>query len=189
MKINKSNIILLIVLVLCSVLYRVSPYRVDGFMPQIALGVFAGYLFSNNKTMGFLVPLISMLLSDTLYHLLYLNGSVSFKGFYGWWQIAQYACIATSALIGFYIKKYNVSQIGLAGVAAPTLFFILSNFFVWVEGAGYQHSYTPLGLLSCYIDAIPFYKSSLQSTVLFSALIFGIYYIVNYKTLAKSYAK
>lgn len=189
MKINKANIIFLVVLVVTSVLYRVSPYRVDGFMPQIALGVFSAFLFRNNKMMAWFIPIVSMFLSDALYHMLYLNGKVSFEGFYGWWQIAQYACVIVACSAGFFIKKYNALQIGLASLAAPALFFIVSNFFVWVEGAGYQHSYTTSGLLSCYIDGIPFYKSSLQSTALFSALIFGTYYLLNYKQLQTAYVK
>ena len=189
MKLNKNTIGALLFFVVLSVIYRVMPYRVDGFVPQLALGIFSGFLFSNNKKYAFAIPLISMLLSDIIYQVLYINNYSTIKGFYGWWQIAQYASIVVCAAVGFYIKKANTLQVGVASVAAPTVFFLLSNFFVWVEGMGFQHSYSFGGLIKCIVDGIPFYKASIVSTLIFSGILFGTYYLINQTNNSKEFAK
>ena len=81
---------------------------------------------------------------------------------------------------GFFIKKINVSQILLASLAAPTAFFILSNFFVWLSNspaAGLQRPKTFNGLLMCLNDGLPFYPWSVASTLIFAAILFGGYYL------------
>ncbi len=185
---NKKIFALVIGAVLFSVVYRVQPYRVNGFNPSLALAVFTGFLFNKNKKWAFALPLISMFLSDVIYQFLYINNLGTVKGFYGWWQIANYASLVAVAAVGFYIKKNNALQVGIAGIAGATLFFILSNFFVWAEGMGYQHSYTLTGLITCYIDGIPFYNYSLTSTLIFSAVLFGVYYLITNPSKEKELA-
>ena len=48
------------------------------------------------------------------------------------------------------------------------IFFIVTNFGVWVSG---MYSYTIQGLIECYFLAIPFFAYSLISTFIFSAII------------------
>lgn len=55
------------------------------------------------------------------------------------------------------------------------IFFIISNFGVWVLGS-YEYSFK--GLLECYVAAIPFFGNTIISTLIFSTLIeiiFSIY--------------
>ena len=70
-------------MVLASAIYRVFPNRPMGFAPQMAIAVFAGSLFVNNKKLAFLLPLLSMFISDGLYQVLYMNGLTDISGFYG----------------------------------------------------------------------------------------------------------
>ena len=50
--------------------------------------------------------------------------------------------------------------------------FIVSNFGVWMNPL-----YTKT-LWMCYIDAIPFFRATLTSNILFSAILFGGYYLL-----------
>jgi hypothetical protein len=58
------------------------------------------------------------------------------------------------------------------------VYFLLSNFAVWLGGGGFQRPKTFSGLMLCYEDALPFLRSSMGYTVLFSALLFGSYFLI-----------
>lgn len=184
MKINRSFLISLVLMVLVSALYRIMPNRPMGFAPQIAIGLFSGALFVNNKKWAFIMPLLSIFLSDLLYQALYLNGMTNIQGFYdGQWL--NYVLFAGTACFGFLVKTNKIGNIMLAALAAPTSYFLVSNFFVWASdrGFGLNRPKTFNGLLLCYNDALPFYKNSLMATVVFAAVLFGTYYLAkNYFT-------
>jgi len=72
------------------------------------------------------------------------------------------------------IRKTTWVKIMAASLAAPSAFFLLSNFVVWIGGGGYQRP----TLLQAYADGIPFYQTSLIATPVFSVVLFGIYYLV-----------
>ena len=178
MKITRSVIVALILLVLVAALYRVMP-RPDpgGFAPQYAMAIFGGAIFIKNKKWAFVLPLLSMFLSDLLYQLLYNNGLSATPGFYsGQWE--NYLLIAGLTFVGFLIKKINVVSVLLASVAAPSVYFIASNFLVWLGGGGLQRPKTFSGLLQCYNDALPFYPNSVYATLFFSTVLFGGYYLM-----------
>ena len=73
MKNNKTTILVFTLLVVASALYRVWDNRPLGFAPQIAMALFAGSVIKN-KRISFLIPILSMLVSDGLYQLLYQQG-------------------------------------------------------------------------------------------------------------------
>jgi hypothetical protein len=84
-------------------------------------------------------------------------------------------------VIGFSIKKIKVLNVLIASIAAPTVFFIISNFVVWAGWQGTRGLNRPKtfeGLLLCYNDAIPFYGNSVMACVFFSAIFFGTYVLL-----------
>lgn len=180
MKITRSLLISLVVMVLVSALYRILPNRPMGFAPQIAIGLFSGALFVKNKKWAFVLPLVSMFISDLLYQVLYSNGLTNIQGFYDG-QLINYLLFAGLTCFGFLIQKNKVANVIVAALAAPTTYFIISNFLVWASnrGFGLNRPKTFNGLLLCFNDALPFYKNSLLATVVFSAVLFGTYYLAN----------
>jgi hypothetical protein len=177
---TKQVLISFILLVVIASLYRIMPGRPFGFAPQIAMAIFGGAVIKDKK-LAFLLPLLSMFISDALFEILYRNGVGSMRGFYDG-QVTNYLLFASMTVFGFFIKKIKVSNILLASVAAPTAYFLLSNFFVWLSSspdAGYQRPKTFDGLLLCYNDGLPFYPWSVASTIIFSAILFGGYYLFN----------
>ena len=186
MKVTKSVIVSLVLLVLVAALYRVFPNRPLGFAPQYAMAIFGGAVFSSNKKWAFLLPVLSMFLSDLLFQVLYSNQLTSMPGFYeGQWQ--NYLLFAALTCIGFFIQKINLLNVFMASIAAPTVFFLVSNLVVWAgwQGTrGFGRPKTIDGLLQCYADALPFYPNSIYATLLFSTVLFGGYYLVkNYNKL------
>lgn len=155
------------------------PGRPYGFAPQIAMALFAGSIIKDKK-FSFLLPLISMLISDGLFEILYVNGVGNIQGFYDG-QLLNYGLFAGLTVFGFFIKNFNVKRIAISAVAAPTVYFLVSNFLVWASTspmAGLQRPKTFDGLLMCYADGLPFYPWSIASTVVFSAILFGSYYLM-----------
>jgi hypothetical protein len=178
MRISKQVVVSFILLIIIASLYRVMPGRPFGFAPQIAMAIFGGAVIKDKK-LAFLLPLLSMFVSDALYEILYINGIGNIKGFYEG-QVTNYILFGAMTVFGFFIKKLNVSRILIASLAAPTTYFILSNFFVWLSSspdAGFQRPKTLYGLLMCFNDGLPFYPWSVAATLLFSALLFGGYYL------------
>jgi hypothetical protein len=173
MKWNKSLFFSFALLILACSLYRIWDGRPFGFAPQIAIAIFGGAIIKN-KRYSFLVPLVSMFLSDALYQVLYINGLSKIPGFYEG-QIVNYILFISLTVFGFFVTNFNWQRIAVASGAAPTVYFLLSNFQVWIGGGGYGRT----ALLSCYVDGLPFYGWSLVATALFSTLFFGAYYLAS----------
>ncbi|HVY76374.1 MAG TPA: DUF6580 family putative transport protein [Puia sp.] len=189
MKQTKILVWSFILLVVVAALYRIIPGRPYGFAPQWAMAVFAGAVIRNKKW-ALIMPVLSMFISDLLYQLLYMGGLTDMQGFYqGQWQ--NYLLFTLLVFVGFAIRKYNVTNIIAASLAAPTIYFLLSNFIVWfgVDGTrGYGRPKTFNGLMMCYSDGLPFYRNSLIATLVFSAILFGSYYVINRKINSPSTA-
>jgi hypothetical protein len=184
MKLSKTIIWSLIILIVILSLYRVFPNRPYGFAPQWAMAVFAGAVIKDKKW-AFIVPVLSMFISDLLYQILYSAGLSTMQGFYeGQWQ--NYILFGVLVFVGMAIRKINVVNVLIASLAAPTIYFILSNFILWAGWTGTRGLGRPKtfdGLLLCYNDAIPFYRTSLYATVIFSAILFGAYYLIRKNSL------
>jgi hypothetical protein len=187
MKIDKSIIGSFVLLVVIASLYRVMPGRPLGFAPQIAMALFSGSIVKNKK-LSFLLPILSMLLSDIIYEVLFRINISSIAGFYNG-QLVNYILFAAVTIIGFMIKKENLMHIAAGSIAGATFYFIASNFVVWIGGGlalnnlPYAKSWD--GLMACFTAALPFYKGSLYATLFFSAILFGGYFIFTKYTLGK----
>ncbi len=70
----------------------------------------------------------------------------------------------------YFVKDFKWRTIGV--LLSAIIFFILSNFGVWLTGS---YGYTMNGLISCFIMAIPFFKSTLAATIIYSFIIEIIY--------------
>ena len=184
MKISKQVAIGFILLIVVASLYRIMPGRPYGFAPQLAMAIFGGALIKDKK-FAFLLPLLSMFISDALYEILYRNGVGNMQGFYEG-QFTNYIIFGLMTFFGFYIKSYNIGKIALASLAAPTAYFLLSNFMIWASNspyAGLQRPKTLNGLLLCLGDGLPFYQWSIAATLVFSAILFGSYFLISKASL------
>ncbi len=89
-----------------------------------------------------------------------------FFGFHNF-LIFTWGSVFLIGLISLYFKQKPYYRI-LGSISGATLFFILTNFGVWIDGS---YGYTINGLLTCYVLALPFFTNSLISTILYSLLI------------------
>ena len=80
----------------------------------------------------------------------------------------------------FLLKKVNAKSVGLSSLFASVIFFSLSNFGVWIQGAIYPVSVS--GLIACYIAALPFFGWTLIGNAFYCSILFGSFELASNKT-------
>jgi hypothetical protein len=196
MKQNRPLLFIFFILIVVASVYRAWDGRPWGFVPQIAMALFGGAVIKDKK-LAFVLPLLSMLLSDVLYEMLYRNGLSEIKGFYEG-QAVNYLLFAGITFVGFWMRNLHLGRIAAGTIIAPTLYFLLSNFQVWIGGGGYNRPKTFGGLLQCYADGLPFYSGVfnpqlvpvysgyLTGTIFFSTILFGLYFLYKQSTVPQN---
>lgn len=170
MKDKTTHIIFLTLLVFVAVFSRLWSLA-PNFTAIAAVALFAGAHF-RSKLLAFVIPLLAMLLSDLL---LIMNENNQIKGFHNT-MIPVYAAFALSVGIGLLISnKRKPHYIAAGSVSASVLFFLITNFAVWMTGMMYPMDLS--GLLMCYASAVPFFQNTLAGDLFFTALLFGGYYL------------
>jgi hypothetical protein len=177
MKLNKQIITALVIMIATSALYRVLPGRPYGFAPQIAIALFGGSLFASKRKYAFLLPILSMFISDILYQVLYTYHLSPMQGFYQG-QFLNYILIAGTAVFGFGLQSNKLSKYIIGFLAAPTVYFIVSNSLVWAQGGGYHHALNFTGFIQTMVDGLPFYPYSVAGTLVFGGVLFGSFRIL-----------
>jgi len=137
--------------------------------------------FTSLIALSFYVPIIfgSRFIPSVIFSLLLTDLYFGFHStlFFTWGSVL---------LIGIISKYFNNSLITrLKGsLLGATIFFIVTNFGVWLSG---YYEYTFSGLLNCYILAIPFFGYTLIATLIFSIIIETLYKFYKIKTKGKVY--
>jgi len=139
-------------LILILALSRLIPHP-DNFTPIIALAIMSSYFF-RSVNFSYTIMLFSMLLADF------------FIGFYSH-MLFVYLSLFLIVLIFFKIsKKINYKNLFIFSFFGSVIFFLISNFGVWLVGNLYERNIN--GLIECYFMAIPFFKNTITSTLIFS---------------------
>ncbi len=147
------------VLILLAALSRLLPHP-PNFAPITAIALFGAVYLDKKHT--FIVPLAAMLISDY------------FIGFYSGWMWV-YASFIAIGFIGLWLRNHRrIAQTIGATLAGSILFFIVTNFGVWVSSQ-VTYSKTVTGLIECYIAAIPFFRNTLLGDAVYVGAMFGVY--------------
>jgi uncharacterized protein DUF6580 len=79
--------------------------------------------------------------------------------------------------LGFQLRrKVDPLRLLAAALATAVSFFVVSNLGVWAAWNMYPK--TLAGLMTCYAAALPFFRRELIGDVMFTAIFFGIAYLV-----------
>lgn len=186
MKVSKNTVLVVLLLVVVAAVYRVFPNRPFGFAPQMALALFGGAMIRDKKW-ALILPLIALLVSDLFYQGLYSAGLSNIPGFYeGQWMV--YGCFLVVTVFGFLMKDVNWKSVIGFSFSGSLIFFLSSNFMVWLGGGGLNRPKTFDGLVMCYGDALAFYRdygvingfagNFAVGDLFFSALLFGSYFLI-----------
>ena len=162
--------VLVIILIAAS---RLMPHA-DNFVPVFAMILFAS-VHLKNKLQAILISIGALWLSD-----LYINNWGRYAEYHNEFVLFSspfnYLSYLLIALIGFKLFQNTISikKVFGSSLFIGVVFFIVSNFGVWISGSLYPLTFN--GLVSCYTAAIPFFRSTLGSNILFSFILFGGYY-------------
>ena len=153
---------------------RLLPHPYN-FTPIGAMALFGGFAF-NNRKYAFLFPLAAMIISDILLEFLFGWGFHSTTPF-------VYGSFVLITFIGMFLKRlpsdYGLFvSVSVAPMLSSILFFIVSNFGVWITGG---YSYTLQGLANCYVMAIPFFYGTFLGDIFYSIILFGSYAILKWR--------
>lgn len=159
----RSNLTLMIGLAAFTLLWRVVPHGWN-MTPVLALALFAGARLQV-PALRFVLPLTVMLLSDLL------------LGFHDT-MLYVYGALLLVVLMGQGLGG-KASLPGHAGmsVAGSMMFFLITNFGVWMSGALYPM--TAEGLVSSYVMALPFLWKTLAGDLFFVVMFFAAFRLIS----------
>ena len=127
---------------------RLIPHE-PNFTPILSISIL-GYLFSKILLLKVLIVLGSMFFSDLII---------------GVHDFIIYVYFSLMLLIIISNNKNYIYMIFLG----PLIFFIITNFGVWLSSAYYTKNID--GLIECFYMAIPFFKNTILSTFFYCILI------------------
>jgi hypothetical protein len=168
MKQNTTLLLIVVGMILAAAISRVAFYPIT-YSPMIAVALFGGAVIKDKKW-AFAIPLFAMFLSDFLFE---VTGIAT--GFWGWGQLLGYGIFGIITLLGFCIKKINVSVVLGFSLLSTGMFFLLSNSSVWLLDTSLTYPKTAAGYMSCLTAGIPFLKNDVLTNVVYSAIFFGGY--------------
>jgi hypothetical protein len=153
------NFWLLSALIIAAAFSRLIPHP-PNFTPIAAIALFSGAYF-NKKAFAFLVPFIAMFISDAI---------IGFHSL-AWLVYMSFALIVVIGIL--FLKKVSVKNVVFAAIVSSVSFFIITNFGVWLGSTFYPQNF--MGLIQCYIAAIPFFHNNILGDLVYTGLLFGIY--------------
>lgn len=153
------NMVLAALLILVAAFSRLLPHPVN--VAPIAAIALAGGVYLD-KRFALLVPLIALVISDLVIGLypilLFVYGSFLLIGLLGLWLKSH---------------KRPLPVLG-ATLLSSILFFVITNFGVWVIGPETYPRTLP-GLVECYVAAIPFFKNTVAGDLVYTGVLFGMF--------------
>jgi hypothetical protein len=146
-------------MIIVAALTRFLPHP-PNVAPITAIALFGAMML--DRRWAIVVPLAAMLISDAV------------LGFHNT-MIWVYASFAGIVGIGFLLKKHpGVLTTVAASLAGSVLFFVVTNFGVWLSSWN-MYPHTTAGLVECYVAALPFFRNSLVGDLAYVAVLFGLF--------------
>ena len=154
---NHTRLLALLGAILAAAALRLVPHP-PNFSPIAAMALFSG-AYVGRRGLAFVAPLAALLLSDAV------------LGFYRGMSFV-YGSMMLVVVIGWWLSSRRTPlRIAGAAVASSVLFYVLTNFGMWLFSGFYPR--TLAGLEACYIAAIPFFQNTLAGDLFFTTLLFG----------------
>ena len=158
-------------IIMFGAIMRLVPHW-PNFTPIVAMALFGGAYFKK-KYLAFLIPIAALLVSDFV------------LGFHAY-LISVYLSFAIIVGIGIFMRnRIKVGSVLLASVSSSLLFFILTNFAVWIGSPFYPQNM--LGLMESFTAGLPFLNNGLLGDLFYNTVFFGGFYLAQqrFPVLAK----
>ena len=123
------------------------------------MALFSGAYLGRRGVIAFAAPLGALLLRDLV------------LGFYRGMPTVYFS-VALVVIIGWLsLRRTSPLRIGAAAIASSVLFFVMTNFGMWLSSGFYPR--TLAGLEACYVAAIPFFQNTVAGDLFYATLLFG----------------
>jgi hypothetical protein len=170
----KPRVLMLIALIAAGAASRLIPHWWN-FTAIGAICLFGGAYF-RPKWAAFLVPLAAIAVSDIVLTA-FVYGPMGLG--VNWFK---YVCFALTVMLGMLLReRVTVGRTAGVAVLAAAMFFVLSNFQVWLGGDGISYPHTLAGLLACYVAAIPFALNMLWGNLFYCGVMFGAWELLQWR--------
>ena len=158
--------------VLIAIIMRVIPHPWN-VTPIGAMFLFSGATFTR-KVDSLLVPLGALMISDyAVIHILY-------GGRFPWFSPYTWIGFLLVGVIGWILRnRISYTSVIVGSLAGSVVFFLVSNFGVWMGGKLYPM--TSAGLAACYIAGLPFFRNTVIGDLVYAGLMFGSYQLVTHQ--------
>jgi hypothetical protein len=88
-----------------------------------------------------------------------------------------YISFLIAGLIGFRLSQNKKTlTIIIAALSSSMLFYLITNFGVWLVSGMYPH--TIAGLINCFVLALPFYRNTILGDLIYVGVFFGSYELI-----------
>lgn len=169
-KTNRFWIITILIFAVAAL--RLISLPIPNFAPIAAMALF-GAAYIKNKVFAFVVPLSALLLSDLIIEL------VAGEGFYAT-MLFVYGSFILIGLIGTLLRdNIKVPRLLAAGLLGSIVFFLVTNFGVWLYSPTYTNDFA--GLIFTYEMALPFFRYTILGDLFYITLMFGVFELVSRK--------
>lgn len=160
------------VLIVIAALSRLLPHP-PNFAPIAGMALF-GAAYYNKKYWAFLVPIAAMWVSDLIINnVLYAQYFDSFVWFYSG-SLFTYGAFALIVLMGMVtLKKIKTGNILFSALGASVIFFLVSNFGVWLSSPMYAKTWA--GLTACYTAGLPFLQNTVIGDLAYTVGLFWLF--------------
>lgn len=166
---KEINTLEFVILILLVSLTKMTPLSA-----VLAFGLVLYYM-TNHLSISIMMLMVANLVSDALVHtFIYPEFSFFYPGFY--WQYIAF--IVAILPIYFVQSKWSMFRVFTTTLSASTIFFLVSNFGVWMSMDFYPAN--AAGLATCYIAGIPFYLKSLLTDMLAVVGLYGVLWSVRF---------
>ena len=159
--------ILAILMVLGAGIFRLAAFEFHwwNIAPRAAMALIGGMYLGRRFALW--VPLAVLVVTDVI-----LNVRMHYPAFY-WPRMFDYGAFLLIGLLGLWARGRKPGvKIG-AAIATPFLFFLISNFAVWLfgmSGANTPYARTFSGLMECYTAGLPFLRGTVKGDWAFMAV-------------------
>lgn len=171
---NKINLRFSVItlIILSAAMSRLLPHP-PNFAPIGGMALFGAAYFSK-KYWAFIIPIVSMWVSDLiLNNVIYGQYFDHFVWFYSG-SLFTYGAFALIVVLGmFTLKKVRVPNLAVSALGASVIFFIVSNFGVWLTSGMYPPTFS--GLMTCYTVGIPFFHNTILGDLVYTGVLFGAF--------------
>jgi hypothetical protein len=153
------------IVILAAALSRLIPHPVN-FAPIAAMALAGGVYL--DKRSALVIPLAALIISDMII------------GFHNT-MFFVYGSFVLIGLMGMWLKSHK-RPLPILGTAlmGSIVFFVITNFGVWLTGGGWFYPRTWQGLIECYTLALPFFRNTIAGDLIYTVVLFGLFEFADY---------